>query len=134
MTQFLLVESLSRPAARGFGAKRVVEAPYLVRAARHNFGAIDTVWVIRPDQGEVDSLVDNAVERIQNGGSYRDTELAHLLEDVTETAEGLALFCASYANDLPIAASPSELHERVENELRHADSAGAELYVRWRRA
>ena len=134
MTQFLLVQSAGCPVANGFGAKRVTDSPYLVRAARENFGELDTVWVVRPNEGEVDILVDNALEHIQSGGEYRETHLAQLLATIVGNAEGLALFWASYPNNLPIAAIPAEVHALVESDLRRTGKANPELYVRWLRA
>jgi hypothetical protein len=134
MTQFLLVQTAGSPIASGSAAKRVTENPYLVRSARHNFGEIDDVWVVRPTQGELDVLVGDAHERLQGSGTYPETELAKLLTILTDTSPGIVLFWASYPNDLPNAASPSELHAMVESQLREATSGPPELYVRWQRA
>ena len=132
MTQFLLAEFAKPPGSQGMTWQPVVDAPYLVEAARANFQEIENVWVGRPHAGEIDTLVDEASVAMGNNQPYEESELASVLTQVTEQAEALALFWASYPNDLPLAETVPELHRVVETDIR--ESPSLEVYVRWRRA
>lgn len=130
MTQFLLAEFTNGPGVTAMTWKRVVESPYLVRAARANFPDIESVWVGRPHAGEMDALIDEAAIAIGNNQSYEESELAAVLTQITEKANALALFWASYPDNLPLADTITELHRIVETDLR--ESPSREVYVRWR--
>ncbi len=132
MTQFLLIEAVMPPSLSGMTWKRLLEAPYLVKAARANFPDIHSVWVGRSQDGEISVLIDDAADAMGRNQPYEDTVLAAVLTKITEHAESLALFWATYPDTLPVADTVEELHRIVETDLR--ESPGGEIYVRWRRS
>lgn len=63
---------------------------------------------------------------------YLETPIAALLEVLTKTCGGLALFHIDWPDNLPRAPTSAKLQESVETQLRDETSMD-EVYVQWQR-
>jgi hypothetical protein len=133
MTQFLLVQSGSKPSMASYSVTPTTDEDYLDTIARREFGVGDPIWTIRPRAGEMDDVITASQLALENGTTYEETSLGGLMASLVETCQGLALFMFSYPDDLPTAATIAMLHESVEAQLRDRTAMG-EVYVRWRRS
>lgn len=90
------------------------------------------MWTIRPVDGEMDDVVHESQRALLMGVTYSETPIAALLEALTNACNGLAVFMFSFPGDLSLAATPDELQELVEMQLRDETSM-EELYAQWKR-
>ncbi len=88
-------------------------------------------WVATPDD-VLEAILNESSDAIEGGSSFGDTSLGRVVLSLTRQASALALFYASFPEDLPVASNVSELMATLESQLKPPQPMGPELYIVWR--
>jgi hypothetical protein len=126
MTQFLLWTSTEQP-PDGYVAMETHEIGCLRLPAACIFPNANAIVKVAPFRDELDSVVDEAREKMLAGLSVQSTRLGVLLETLASLGS-FALFWGSDYEDLPIVCSLEDLWNLLSEQIR-VEYGNWELYV-----